>query len=59
MISRSNSNDCFYYKNRLSLEEIAGYLDGNIIGICGHMGSCLGEVIIEEEKNEKGRGTGK
>ena len=59
MISRSNSNDCFYYKNRLSLEEIADYLDGNIIGICGHMGSCLGEVIIEEEKNEKGRGTGK
>ncbi len=53
MVTRSNSNDCYYFKNRLSLEEIAGFLKtkGDIIGICGHMGSTLGNAIITEDKN--------
>lgn len=53
MVSRSNKKECFYYKNRLSLEEIADYITQDIIGICGHMGSTLGDVIIEEEQKDQ------
>ena len=55
MISRSNNNECYYYKNRLSLQEIAEIIGderGNLIGITGHMGSTLGELVIVEDENK-------
>jgi len=56
LISRSNSNDCSYYRPRLSLEEIAeiiGDNKGNLIAITGHLGSTLADVIITENKETK------
>jgi DNA polymerase-3 subunit alpha len=59
MVSRSFNNNHYYYNCRLSLEEIAEYLDGNIIGVTGHMGSTVGDILIEEgieifvDKNDK------
>ena len=60
LVSRSNSNDCFYYYPRLSLQEIAemiGKDKGNLICLTGHLGSTLSDYLITEERDDKGRGT--
>jgi DNA polymerase-3 subunit alpha len=51
LISASNSPDRFYHKPRLSIKELSNYLDGNIIGFCGHLGSYL-HRIVEKSKDE-------
>lgn len=48
--SASNSPDYFYYKPRLSLEQLAQFLDGNIIGFSGHLGSHISNEIVENDK---------
>jgi DNA polymerase-3 subunit alpha len=56
MLSKANSNESFYYKPRLSLNEIDEFLAadrGHILGVCGHMGSALGEqIIVERSKGQ-------
>lgn len=41
IISESNRPSRFYHKPRLSFSDLAEYLDGNILGFCGHLGSSL------------------
>lgn len=58
IISASNSPDRFYHKPRLSISELSEYLDGNIIGFCGHLGSYL-HNLIKFSKPEDAINTGK
>ncbi len=44
--SASNHPDHFYRRPRLSFEQLKEYLDGNIIGFSGHLGSCLANMLI-------------
>jgi DNA polymerase-3 subunit alpha len=48
--SASNDPDHFYYHPRLSLEQLATYLDGSIIGFSGHLGSHIANAIVEDDK---------
>ena len=48
LTSASNHPDNFYYKPRLSLDEIKEFCDGNLIGISGHIGSCLCDCVFED-----------
>lgn len=52
LMSASNSPERFYHKPRLSMQELPEYLDGNIIGFCGHLGSYLHNLIkVENSEN--------
>jgi len=50
LVSESNRPDFFYHKPRLDLNNLSRFLDGNIIGFCGHLGSLLADKIIEDDK---------
>lgn len=50
LISESNRPDYFYRKPRLSIEELGELVDGNLIGITGHLGSTLANLIVENDK---------
>jgi DNA polymerase III subunit alpha len=50
LVSESNRPDFFYHKPRLDLENLSKFLDGNIIGFCGHLGSLIADKIIYENK---------
>lgn len=45
IISESNNENNFYHKPRLDFEKLSNFLDGNIIGFCGHLGSSLANII--------------
>lgn len=47
LVSESNRPDFFYFKPRLNLERLKAYCDGNLIGICGHLGSYLADKILD------------
>ena len=51
IVSESNKPEYFYHKPRLSLAKLADFLDGNIIGICGHLGSTLSNILISDQNN--------
>ena len=46
LVSESNRPDFFYHKPRLNLESLAPFCDGDLIGMCGHMGSLLSDKIM-------------
>jgi len=46
LVSESNRPDFFYHKPRLNLEQLSKFIDGNIIGFCGHLGSLLADKIV-------------
>lgn len=48
IISLANDPAHFYYKPRLDIKTLSTMLDGNIIGVCGHLGSTLSHYILEE-----------
>jgi DNA polymerase-3 subunit alpha len=48
LVSLSNSPDFYYHKPRLDLETLARFCDGNLIGICGHLGSLLADKIMDD-----------
>lgn len=48
LVSESNRPDFFYFKPRLNLERLKTYCDGNLIGICGHLGSYLADKILDD-----------
>ena len=39
----------FYRKPRLDLDKLKNLLDGNIIGICGHLGSYLSDILTQSK----------
>ena len=49
IVSASNQPDSFYHKPRLSLKELATYLDGSIIGFSGHLGSTIAKAILDAD----------
>ena len=49
LTSEGNRPENFYYKPRLSLEELSEYL-GDIIGFSGHLGSHIGNCIFKDGK---------
>jgi DNA polymerase-3 subunit alpha len=51
IVSESNKPKYFYHKPRLSIDKLAEFLDGNIIGICGHLGSTLANIILSDQSN--------
>jgi DNA polymerase-3 subunit alpha len=53
LVSESNKSEYFYYKPRLDLNSLSEFIDGNIIGFCGHLGSLLSNKIVEEGKISK------
>jgi len=52
IVSEANKPNKFYHKPRLSMAELAEYLDGNIIGFCGHLGSYLSNIIENKDGSE-------
>ena len=51
IVSASNSGDNFYHKPRLDFNKLSQFLDGNIIGFCGHLGSYLSDLIQQDRDN--------
>lgn len=51
IVSESNRPEYFYHKPRLDLKKLGDLLDGNIIGICGHLGSTLSDIILSDESS--------
>ena len=51
LVSESNKPENFYYKPRLDLPTLSKFLDGNIIGFSGHLGSHLSNVLFKEGAN--------
>lgn len=49
LVSESNNPDYFYRKPRLSLNNLAKFVDGDMIGITGHLGSTLANTIVSQE----------
>ena len=50
LVSESNRPDFFYHKPRLDIENLSKFLDGNIIGFCGHLGSLIADKITCENE---------
>ena len=46
IVSESNKPSNFYHKPRLDIEKLSQLLDGNIIGICGHLGSYIADIAL-------------
>lgn len=49
IVSESNRPENFYHKPRLDTQKLQSLLDGNIIGICGHLGSYLARHIEKDQ----------
>lgn len=46
--SASNHPDSFYHKPRLSLDELAGYADENMVAFSGHLGSNIANAVLKD-----------
>lgn len=53
IISESNLPNHFYKKPRLDFKTLSTFLDGNIIGFCGHLGSTLADNLYNQEMSLK------
>ena len=49
IVSESNKPEHYYHKPRLDLNRLGEMLDGNLIGICGHLGSTLANKLVEND----------
>ena len=49
IVSESNRPDYYYHKPRLDLNSLAELIDGNLIGICGHLGSTIASKLVEND----------
>jgi len=50
LVSESNRPDFYYHKPRVDLNNLQRYCDGNLIGICGHLGSVLAYKLVDNNK---------
>lgn len=46
LVSESNRPDFYYHKPRIDLNNLARFCDGDLIGICGHLGSYLADKLV-------------
>lgn len=51
LVSESNRSDFFYFKPRLDFKNLSRFCDGNLIGICGHLGSTIADKILDSDNN--------
>ena len=51
IVAEANKPEHYYYKPRLSIKQLSPFLDGSIIGICGHYGSTISHLILEDNKD--------
>ncbi len=49
IVSESNRPEHYYHKPRLDLNKLGEMIDGNMIGICGHLGSTLANKLVEND----------
>jgi len=49
IVSMSNKPEFYYHKPRLSLQQLQDLIDGNLIGISGHLGSTLADSIVSDD----------
>ena len=50
LVSESNSPEFYYHKPRLDLANLKRFCDGNLIGMCGHLGSLVADKILVDGK---------
>lgn len=50
LVSESNRPDFYYHKPRLTLDALGEFCDGNMIGVCGHLGSLLADKILDNNQ---------
>ena len=48
IVSESNKEEHYYYKPRLSLQQLIEFADGNIIAAAGHLGSVMADAAMKE-----------
>lgn len=48
IVHESNKPEHYYYKPRLSLDQLSVFLDGNVIGFSGHLGSNIADVLEKQ-----------
>lgn len=46
IVQATNNPDHYYYKPRISLNQLSAFLDGNIIGFSGHLGSHISYIAM-------------
>ena len=49
IVSESNRPEHYYHKPRLDLKKLGEMMDGNMIGICGHLGSTLAAKLMDND----------
>ena len=49
IVSESNKPEHFYYKPRLSINQLGSLLTGDMIGFAGHLGSVLASDILQQD----------
>lgn len=52
IVEESNRDEHYYYKPRISLNQLSKHLDGNVIGFSGHLGSNVANSIMESGEEE-------
>lgn len=45
LVSETNSPENYYHKPRISMNRLRAFVDDNLIGFCGHLGSTLADII--------------
>ena len=49
IVSESNRPEHYYFKPRLDLKKLGEMMDGNMVGICGHLGSTLADKLMDND----------
>ena len=49
IVSESNKPEYFYHRPRLDFKTLSTYIDGNLIGITGHLGSSLANILLQAD----------
>jgi DNA polymerase-3 subunit alpha len=57
IISETNKPENFYHKPRISFDRLKPFLNGNLIGFSGHLGSTIADAIQDDPDNAMKIGT--
>jgi DNA polymerase-3 subunit alpha len=50
IVSESNRPEFYYHKPRLDLNRLKNLVNGNLIGICGHLGSTIADKLVDNNQ---------
>lgn len=50
IVSESNRPEYYYHKPRLDLQRLKQLINGDLIGICGHLGSTIADKLVDNDK---------